>query len=234
MLTSRPTTTTIWKRYMPGCSPRDVTRTGPIRSQTTSPPFSTACPPDTIRRLAGRRRATRSVPDRVLGGWLGRIAGCNLGKPVEDGDDWTAARIRAYLELADAYPLRDYVPALDPMPEGYRLRDCWTETTRGRVHGSARDDDIDYSILALWLLEQHGSHLTPADVATAWLSYLPYLRVFTAERAVYANLLRGLPVEAAGEIRNPYREWIGALIRADIFGWVLTRSAPRGGHIGLH
>src|SRR4051812_9128512 len=28
-------------------------------------------------------RPRPAVPDRVLGGWLGRIAGCNLGKPVE-------------------------------------------------------------------------------------------------------------------------------------------------------
>ena len=26
-----------------------------------------------------------SIPDRVLAGWLGRIAGCNVGKPVEGG-----------------------------------------------------------------------------------------------------------------------------------------------------
>jgi ADP-ribosylglycohydrolase len=162
----------------------------------------------------------RELADRILGGWLGRIAGCNLGKPVEDGDFWTPARIRTYLELADAYPLRDYIPALDPMPDGFRLRENWPETTRGRVRGSARDDDIDYSILGVWLLERYGFQLTTSLVAHAWLSFLPYLRVFTAERAVLVNLLHSVPIESAGEIRNPYREWIGALIRADVFGWV--------------
>jgi ADP-ribosylglycohydrolase len=167
------------------------------------------------------RPAPRELADRILGGWLGRIAGCNLGKPVEDGDFWTPARIRTYLELADAYPLRDYIPALDPMPSGFRLRENWPETTRGRVQGSARDDDIDYSILGVWLLERYGFQLTPSLVGNAWLSFLPYLRVFTAERAVLVNLLHNVPIASVGETRNPYREWIGALIRADVFGWTL-------------
>ncbi len=157
--------------------------------------------------------------DRILGGWLGRIAGCNLGKPIEDGDTWTPERIRDYLRLADAYPLRDYIPRLEPMPQGNPMRDCWPETTRGRIDGSARDDDIDYSILALWLLERHGSDLRPDHLAEAMLSFLPYHRVFTAERAAMVNLLNGVPVAATATTRNPYREWIGALIRADVYGW---------------
>jgi ADP-ribosylglycohydrolase len=159
--------------------------------------------------------------ERILGGWLGRIAGCNLGKPVEAGDFWTPSRIRAYLEMANAYPLRDYIPALDPMPDGFRFHRSWPETTRGRVRGSARDDDIDYSILGLWLLERHGWVLTPGHAANAWLAFLPYLRVYTAERAVLVNLLHNVPITSVGATRNPYREWIGALIRADVFGWAL-------------
>jgi hypothetical protein len=94
------------------------------------------------------------LANRILGGWLGRIAGCNLGKPVENGDFWTPDRIRTYLEMAHAYPLRDYIPALDPVPDGFWLHRSWPETTLGRVRGSARDDDIDYSILGVWLLER--------------------------------------------------------------------------------
>ncbi len=159
------------------------------------------------------------LPDQVLGGWLGRIAGCNLGKPVEQGDHWTSAHLRVYLERAHAYPLRDYIPVLDPMPEEFVLRENWPHTTRGRVHGSDRDDDIDYAILGLHLLERHGSGLRPNDVAAAWLTYLPYLQVYTAERVVYRNLLRGISPADAARVENPYREWIGALIRGDAFGW---------------
>ena len=168
---------------------------------------------------AGRSR--KELGDRVLGGWQGGIAGCNLGKPIEDGDFWTPGRIRTYLELAGAYPLRDYIPALDPMPDGFRLRECWPETKRAHIHGGARDDDIDYSILNLWLLEEYRFDVTPGRVANAFLSFLPYFRVFTAERATMVNLLHNVPIAAIGETRNPYREWIGALIRADVYGWVL-------------
>lgn len=161
------------------------------------------------------------LEDQVLGGWLGRIAGCNLGKPVEWGDHWTSDHIAAYLKLAGAYPLRDYIPVLDPMPDEFVLRENWPETTLGRVRGSARDDDIDYAILGLHMLERHGAGLTPRTVAEHWLDLLPYGQVFTAERAAYTNLVRGVPLEMVGSVRNPYREWIGALIRGDIFGWVL-------------
>jgi len=158
--------------------------------------------------------------DRVLGAWLGRCAGCNLGKPVENGDHWTAGHLRDYLELADAYPLRDYIPVLNPMPADFELREFWPDTTRGRITESARDDDIDYTILGLHILEEYGFDFTTADVAAEWLDRLPYTQTFTAERVAYRNLALGLPPERAGQVDNPYREWIGAQIRADIFGYV--------------
>jgi ADP-ribosylglycohydrolase len=158
--------------------------------------------------------------DQVLAAWLGRIAGCNVGKPVEDGLHWTVERIRDYLQRANAYPLADYVPVLDPMPAGFELRENWPDTTRGNVNGSARDDDIDYAILALHLLEKHGADLRPADVAADWLGLLPVHQVYTAERAAYINLVNGLEPPEVARHRNPYREWIGAQIRGDVFGYV--------------
>ncbi|MEO8262425.1 MAG: ADP-ribosylglycohydrolase family protein [Pseudolysinimonas sp.] len=167
-----------------------------------------------------------SLDDKLLGAWLGRIAGCNLGKPVEWGPHWTVEHIRSYLERADAYPLRDYFPLLSPMPDGYDLRENWPETTRGNVDGGSRDDDVDYPILGLHLLETHGAQITPAVVGEAWLTLFPYRQIFTAERAAYLNLLHGVPAERAAITRNPYREWIGALIRGDAFGWV-SPGQPR-------
>jgi len=164
--------------------------------------------------------APTNLSDKIHGAWLGRCVGCNLGKPVELGEYWTRERIRSYLQCAGAWPLSDYIPALDPMPPGYELRECWTETTLGNIRGSARDDDIDYSLLALHLIEQHGTDLRPDHVASAWTSRLPYMLTYTAERATYRNLVNGCDPLLAAEHQNPYREWIGAQIRGDVFGYV--------------
>ncbi|NEN07684.1 ADP-ribosylglycohydrolase family protein [Diaminobutyricibacter tongyongensis] len=188
--------------------------------------------PDTLEDIAatlGAQTPARSLPeatlrDKINAAWLGRIAGCNVGKPVEWGSHWTAEHIREYLILADAYPLRDYVPMLDPMPEGFTLTACWPETTRGNVKGSARDDDIDYPILALHLLETHGTALRPEHVGAAWTRLFPIEQVFTAERAAYVNMIEGFTGSDVARRRNPYREWIGAQIRGDVFGYVHAGS----------
>ncbi|WP_093798254.1 ADP-ribosylglycohydrolase family protein [Streptomyces sp. Wb2n-11] len=157
--------------------------------------------------------------DRILGGWLGRIAGNMLGKPVERGDHWTRARIDRYLRLTGALPLTDYLPEPPPAAAGFELRPEWPHCVRGRISGSCRDDDVDYAILGLHLLETHGFAFTTEEVGELWLLRLPYLQTFTAERAAYRNLANGLRPPLTATYENPYQEWIGALIRADIFGW---------------
>jgi ADP-ribosylglycohydrolase len=153
--------------------------------------------------------------DRIHGAWSGRAAGCALGKPVEG---WHKRHINSYLQFAEALPLNDYIPLVEGHPEGLKLRlpDC----TRGMIHYMARDDDMDYTILGLHLLERHGPDFTSSNVAETWLSRLPYHLVYTAERAAYRNLVNNLwPPESATH-RNPFREWIGAQIRADMWGYV--------------
>ena len=81
------------------------------------------------------------------------------------------------------------------------------------------DDDLNYPLLNLLLLERHGSDFTTADVARLWLDELPAGRTFTAERVAYRNLLAGVEPPHTARHRNPFREWIGALIRADVHGW---------------
>ena len=167
-----------------------------------------------------------TLADRILGGWLGRIAGNMLGKPVEQGEVWTRERIDRYLRRAAALPLDDYLPG--PLTEGDRrdLRPEWRSCVRGRVHGSCRDDDVDYAILGLDLLETHGFAFTTEQVGDLWLLRLPYLQTFTAERAAYRNLANGLKPPLTATYDNPYQEWIGALIRADIYGWTCP-GVPR-------
>jgi ADP-ribosylglycohydrolase len=167
----------------------------------------------------GKNPSIGVLSDRVHAAWLGRCAGCNLGKPVEGG--WGREKLRRYLEMCDAFPLSDYIPALDPMPDGFVFNPSWKVATRGRVQGMARDDDTDYTMLALRILEKYGPQFTSADVGAEWLLALPFDMVYTAERVAYRNLIYGLRPPSTASHHNPYREWIGALIRGDMFGYVL-------------
>ena len=173
-----------------------------------------ACRPEGPRRMQN----LFSIPDllnRTHGGWLGRCAGCLLGKPVEG---WTRAQIHAVATVDDNYPLRDYFGAIT-LPMGNRPFTSDNECLRGQIRQMARDDDTDYTITGLLLLERHGYDVTTEDVAAFWLAELPYHKVYTAERVAYRNLVDGLSPSEAGDYLNPCREWIGAQIRADAFGY---------------
>jgi ADP-ribosylglycohydrolase len=164
---------------------------------------------------------------RIRGAWLGRISGCQLGKAVE----LLAMRsgresLIDYLDRAGALPLRDYVPLLEnTLVAATGRRSC-----KGVITRSEADDDINYTVLALVLMERHGLDLSTAEVARAWLRLLPGGATFTAERAAYRTLLEraddgfafGLPpgFDLAECADNEWCEWIGAQIRADLYGWV--------------
>ncbi|MYD98294.1 MAG: ADP-ribosylglycohydrolase family protein [Gammaproteobacteria bacterium] len=156
--------------------------------------------------------AEDAVGERIHGAWLGRAAGCSLGKPVEG---WPRKRIDDYLESAGALPLDDYIPytegAISP-----RLK----SSTRDNIEFMARDDDMDYPILGLLALEQHGTDLTSRHMANTWLGRMPFHLLYTAESVAYRNFVNRLWPPESAVWRNPYREWIGAQIRADIFGYV--------------
>lgn len=169
-----------------------------------------------------------AVADRLLGGWRGRAAGCLLGKPVEK---IPRAGIREILEATGRWPLADYFTARG-LPEAVSARWPWNRASRGtslveNIDGMPEDDDLNYPLLGLLLLEQHGEAFTEDDVAQLWLTHLPGGRVFTAERAAYRNLLDGYSPPECATYRNPFREWIGAQIRGDVYGWARPGD-PRG------
>jgi ADP-ribosylglycohydrolase len=166
-----------------------------------------------------------ALSDRLHGAWLGRCAGCALGKPVEN---WPRVELRRYLERFDAYPLTDYVPTDGPAPRTFPpLNPSWPVSVRGAIRGMPRDDDIDYTILGLHILETYGRDFTAADVAGEWLRRFPFLAVYTAERAAYRNLALGLAPPATATHVNPYREWIGAQIRVDAYGYAAAGDPDR-------
>lgn len=165
---------------------------------------------------------SQEYSDKVNAAWLGRCIACCMGKPIEC---MSKESIRRYLKAINVWPLRGYIPPSDVVPDGVEgLNTSSTVATEGNINGMPRDDDTDYTILGLHMLEQYGSGLSTKDVADSWMTLLPFCQTYTAERATYRNLVAGMPADHAGGERNPYREWIGALIRADIYGYVYPTS----------
>jgi ADP-ribosylglycohydrolase len=163
----------------------------------------------------------RGSRGRELGAWTGRAAGCLLGKPVEK---IPRAGIEEILRATGRWPLAGWFTAVG-LPDEIAARWPWNRRSaptslEENIDGMPEDDDLNYPMLALTLLEAHGREFTTEDVAQLWLDNLPAGRVFTAERAAYRNLLDARVVPETATYRNPFREWIGALIRADVFGWV--------------
>ncbi|MCD9874085.1 ADP-ribosylglycohydrolase family protein [Streptomyces guryensis] len=157
---------------------------------------------------------------RLEAAWLGRATGCLLGKPVEK---LPLEAIRALAQATGNWPLTTYFTA-HGAPEELLSKHPWnrrsaTTSLAENIDGMPEDDDLNYPLLNLLLLQRHGRHFTPTDVADLWLSELPAGRTFTAERIAYRNLLLGLEPPHTARHRNPFREWIGALIRADVHGW---------------
>ncbi|MFF5531005.1 ADP-ribosylglycohydrolase family protein [Streptomyces cinerochromogenes] len=166
------------------------------------------------------RSVTAPDPRALEAAWLGRAAGCLLGKPVEklplDG-------IRALARAAGNWPLTTYFTGRG-VPEDLLRAHPWNRRSAAtslaeNIDGMPEDDDLDYPLLNLLLLQRHGRDFTTDDVARLWLEELPPGRTFTAERVAYRNLLAGVEPPHTARHRNPFREWIGALIRADMHGW---------------
>ncbi len=163
--------------------------------------------------------------DKIYGAWLGRCAGCLLGQPVEG---WHRARIEVLLKGTDNYPIDNYMSSI--VPDNIK-RKCDVSDYPG-VYGNKmkgwinnveympEDDDINYTIMGLKIVEKYGIDFIPENVAECWLDSLPILHLCTAERVAYRNVVNMIIPPDSASYRNPYREWIGAQIRADFFGYI--------------
>ncbi|MFI5791848.1 ADP-ribosylglycohydrolase family protein [Streptomyces sp. NPDC051677] len=157
---------------------------------------------------------------RLEAAWLGRAVGCLLGKPVEK---LPLDAIRALARATGNWPLTGYFTARG-VPQDLLEAHPWNRRSAPtslaeNIDGMPEDDDLNYPLLNLLLLQRHGSDFTTTDVARLWLDELPAGRAFTAERVALRNLLTGIEPPHTARHRNPFREWIGALIRADVHGW---------------
>src|SRR4051812_23246805 len=115
-----------------------------IRAECPAWPTAVAVDPTAIRA-------------RVAGAFLAAVCGCILGKPLEVEPD--LPQIRAAASAVGEWPLRDYIPERLLVALGRRHGDA-AYTTRETIRYAGADDDINYTILGMLLLERHGESFT--------------------------------------------------------------------------
>ncbi len=169
-----------------------------------------------------------ALKDKILGAWQGRAAGCLLGKPVES---WKKDKIVNFAKDTGNYPLSRYMTSDigEELRAKYGVEDKLVGRTSygldyvawgNNVNSMPVDDDTNYTVLALKVVEKFGKDFTPQQAGLFWIDVIPAAHCMTAERAGYRNILSGYLPPLSGRVRNPYREWIGAMIRADLFGYI--------------
>ena len=111
--------------------------------------------------------------------------------------------------------------AVGAMIEGYctdRLREFFGEIRGYLRTPSTLNDDVLFELAFLEAFEKKGYAVTSEDVAMEWVSKVEF--AWSAEDAAMKNLKRGIFPPMSGEFNNPWREWIGAQMRASICGMV--------------
>jgi len=187
---------------------------------------------DAIRSEMDRNRASDPIAhvdiedaaQRVEAAFLASVCGCILGKPLEIRP--TLEELRAAFERIGEWPIRDYVSER-VLSEG-KLREfhwTWDETVRERIRYAAPDDDINYTIAGMLLLEKHGLELLPKHVRDLWMVNIPPGWSWGPERTMVVKAgadSRFLPTDDLPNwvnVLNPGDELCGAMIRADAYGY---------------
>ena len=179
--------------------------------------------PDGPRRY--RKRLTAKVlADRIHAAWLGRCAGCLLGKPVEGV---LTPELWSFLKTTGQWPMRDYLRLQVPPRLRTRFPTIAPRAADYEGTGMPIDDDLNYTTIGMLIIQKHGADFAPADVVAFWHANIPLGITFTAERVTYRNTLLGITPPASASWRNPYREWIGAQIRADGWAYVTVGQPER-------
>ena len=164
--------------------------------------------------LKSRKKLTReSLKEKISGAWYGRICGCILGKPAEGT---RFAELKRFLQDAGNYPMRRYIVRSDIHYKSTIRTSCLAD----EMNYAPWDDDTNYVALAQVLIEKYGRGFEPKNVLDVWLEKQPLGSYFTAEKAALLNYANGLQPPMSAVFQNPYREWIGAQIRGDYFGYI--------------
>lgn len=160
-----------------------------------------------------------SLPAKIYGAWTGRICGCLLGKTVEGV---RTHELVPFLKETDNYPLKRYIYRSDVTPERAAKYPFFSypRPYADEAVGMPPDDDTNYTVLYQQIISRFGFDFTSDDVGAAWLDSQSKNAYCTAERVAFCNLVKGFAPPQTAIYKNPYREWIGAQIRADYFGYI--------------
>ncbi len=163
------------------------------------------------------------LQDRMLGAWLGRCAGCQLGKPVEQ---MKPEPMRAMLRISGGWPLLDYMPPMNDAafrachPDGAESLHTWMNSlARGGFDHVAPDDDIHYAIYGLTVLERHGPGFTGNQALDTLIDITPSSSVFASGQNAFRTRNFGFEPPATACFGNRWRQSLGAQIRCDAWGW---------------
>lgn len=157
--------------------------------------------------------------DHIAGAWYGRICGCLLGKSVEG---IRTTELLPLLKSTGNYPMFRYIRRAELTDELLRATNyplasrCYADT----ISCAPADDDTNYTVLNQELIRRYGRDFTPMDVRAIWLDSQSKNAYCTAERVAFCNFVQGYAPPVSAIRKNPYREWIGAQIRADYFGYI--------------
>ncbi len=160
---------------------------------------------------------------RVRAAFVASVCGCILGKPIEVRP--TLDELKQAFEPLGEWPIRDYVTEACSKALG---RWHWTMpyTTRGNITHAFPDDDINYTVLGMVLLEKYGIGLNVENVRQEWGMNIPPFFTWGPERIQIINTalhsVRGGDREITSRwtnTLNPGSELCGAVIRADAYGY---------------
>lgn len=154
-----------------------------------------------------------TLREKISGAWYGRICGCILGKPAEGT---RRAELQKFLKDSGNYPMYRYIRRSDIHYKSTVRTSCLAD----EMAFAPWDDDTNYVVLAQLLIEKCGRNFAPKDVLDIWLEKQPISSYFTAEKTALVNHINGLRPPLSAVFQNPYREWIGAQIRGDYFGYI--------------
>ena len=156
------------------------------------------------------------LKDKIHGAWLGRIIGCDLGKPLEG---LHRKDMIPGLTACGNYPIHRYVTA-DDATDSFKPNLLATIDAIEKAKAAAVDDDTNYTAMASYLIDCHGRNFTPYELARLWVDVQIKEMYCSAEQVAFVNILNGYRPPDTATRYNPYREWVGAQIRADYYGYI--------------